>query len=68
MTSYKEELGEKIKKARKEKGLTQEQLAELAHIDPKTLIKIEGGKRNPTLKTLNKIAIALKVPLQDLIG
>lgn len=61
-------LGEKIKKLRKEKGFTQEKLAELAKIDPKSVIAIEGGKRNPTLKTLSKIATALKVRLDDLLS
>jgi transcriptional regulator with XRE-family HTH domain len=60
MASYKK-LGEKIRKIRKEHKLTQEQLAELAKIDPKSVIQIESGKRNPTLRTLNKIAYALKV-------
>lgn len=66
MATYKK-LGEKIKKLRKEKGLTQEKLAELAKIDPKSVIQIENGKRNPTLKTINKIVIALKVHLSDIL-
>lgn len=59
-TIYKK-LGEKVRKVRKKQGLTQEKLAELARIDPKSIIEIEGGKRNPTLKTIRKIATALKV-------
>lgn len=66
MATYKK-LGEKIKRLRKERGLTQEKLAELANVDPKSIIAIETGKRNPTLKTLNKIAIALKIPLSPLL-
>jgi len=59
--------GEIIREKRKEKGLSQEKLAELAKVDAKTIIQIEGGKRNPTLKSLQKIANSLKVPLRDLI-
>ena len=66
MATYKK-LGEKIKRLRKEKGFTQEKLAELAKVDPKSIIAIETGKRNPTLKTINKIAIVLKVPLSSLL-
>lgn len=59
--------GEIIRKFRREQDLSQEKLAELAEVDPKTIIQIEGGKRNPTLKTLQKLANALKVSLRDLI-
>ncbi len=48
-------------------GITQEELAGRARIDPKSVIEIEGGKRNPTLKTIRKIAFALKVKLKDLL-
>jgi transcriptional regulator with XRE-family HTH domain len=60
-------LGEKIKKLRKERNLTQEKLAELAEIDPKSVIDIESGKRNPTLKTIDKIAKALGISGRDLL-
>jgi len=59
--------GEIIRRIRREKNLSQEKLAELAKVDAKTIIQIEGGKRNPTLKSLQKIANGLKVPLRDLI-
>lgn len=68
MTRYKR-LGEKIRKLRKSRDLTQEQLAELANIDPKTVIELEAGKRaNPTLQTLNKLARALKTSLENLFS
>ena len=60
-------LGDKIRKLRKQKDLTQEELAELASIDPKSVIQIENGKRNPTLNTIDKIAKALKVPASQLL-
>lgn len=52
--------GEVIRRLRREKDWSQEKLAEGAKLDPKTIIQIEGGKRNPTLKTLQKIANALE--------
>ncbi|OGH14562.1 MAG: hypothetical protein A3H50_01390 [Candidatus Levybacteria bacterium RIFCSPLOWO2_02_FULL_37_10] len=67
MATYKK-LGDKIRRTRKERNLTQEQLAELAKVDPKSIIDIEAGKRNPTLKTIHKIARALKVKPVDLIN
>ena len=59
-TIYKK-LGDNIRNFRKKNVLTQEKLAELAHMDPKSIIEIENGNRNPTLKTIRKIALALKV-------
>ncbi len=67
MSSYKK-IGEKIRLLRKEKGLTQEKLAEMAKIDPKSIIDIENGKRNPTLKTITKIAAALKTSISNLLN
>jgi putative transcriptional regulator len=40
----------RVKLARVEKGLTQEQLADLVGVTRQTIILIEGGKYNPTLK------------------
>ena len=61
--------GEKIKRIRRERDVSQEQLAEQASVDPKTIIEIEGGKRaNPTLRTLNKISRALKVRLENFLS
>ena len=67
MATIYQKLGDNIQKIRKSKGLTQEKLAELAKIDPKSIIEIENGKRNPSLKTIHKIALALKVKPQELL-
>jgi putative transcriptional regulator len=44
------EFENKVKLARVEKGLTQEELAELVGVTRQTIILIEAGKYNPTLK------------------
>lgn len=67
MTTNYEKLGATIRKLRKEKGLSQETFAEAIGRDARTVVAIETGKRNPTLKTLNKIAQVLKIPLFELI-
>lgn len=51
-----EELGKAIKGRRKELGITQPLLAELAEISINTLYKLERGKGNPSLEILNKLA------------
>ncbi len=59
-------VGERIKRLRKEKDMTQEKLAELTKIEARSIVDIESGKRNPTLKTLTKIARALEIELAQL--
>lgn len=50
------ELGNKIKTLRKERGLTQDTLAKMAHISRATLSKLENGNiANTSIVTLNDI-------------
>ena len=67
MASIFVKVGEKIKKLRKKNGLSQEQLATIAKLDLTSISEIESGLRNPSLKTLHKISLALKVDIKDLI-
>jgi y4mF family transcriptional regulator len=53
------ELGQKIKDRRKQLGITQPHLAELAQISTNTLYQIERGQANPSLKVLNQLAEVL---------
>ncbi len=55
------QLGQKIKQARKNKGLSQEKFAELVGIHEKQISKIETGKSFPTRKNLEKILNVLEV-------
>ncbi|MBA7646660.1 hypothetical protein ES703_54426 [subsurface metagenome] len=58
-----------LKKLRKKKEWSQEKLAREAGISYNTLIKIErGGIKNPRLDTLIKLAKALGVSVDELIG
>jgi len=67
MSNTYQKLGEKIRTARKAKKITQEKLAELVGVDVRTIVAVEAGKRNPTLKTINKIAKALDVQASSLL-
>lgn len=60
-------LGQKIKKLRKERGLTQVELAVIVNISPVYLGFIENGRRRPSLKTLEKLARALKTKPANLL-
>lgn len=68
MATIYERFGDKVRKQRKQKGLTQEDLAALIKRDPRTIVAIETGKRNPTLNTSYKIARALGVKLCQLFN
>ena len=56
-------LGRNLKKERKKKKLSQEELSFISSIDKNYISKIECGKANISVSTLNKISKALKVRL-----
>lgn len=53
------EIGDKIRKRRKELGITQPHLAELAGISLNTLYRLERGQNNPSLEIMNRLALVL---------
>lgn len=53
--------GNKVRQIRKDKGVSQEKLAELAELDRTYISDIENGKRNVSIETIFKIADALKI-------
>jgi transcriptional regulator with XRE-family HTH domain len=60
-------LGNNVRKFRRKAELTQEQLAYKVRVSPTYIGFIEQAQRNPSLKTLDKIARALKVSSKDLL-
>jgi len=60
-------LGKAIKIRRVEADFSQEQLAELCGIDRTYMSNIERGKRQPAIKTLRRIAIALNTKISALL-
>jgi transcriptional regulator with XRE-family HTH domain len=61
-------VGERIKKARKAKGFTQDEFAERSGLNRVHLYRLESGKQSMTLRTLKLIADTLGVRVRDLIG
>lgn len=57
-------IGQSIKNRRKELGITQPHLAELANISTNTLYKLERGQGNPSLDVINKLAEVLGLELK----
>lgn len=61
-------LGERIKQARIQAGLTQEQLAELLNLSRGTVARYELGEIEPKLQNLAAIARVLQVSSDYLMG
>lgn len=60
-------IGSNVRKRRKLKGLTQEQLADLAGMSFSYIGKIERGEYNLKIHTLEKVARALECSLSALL-
>lgn len=61
-------VGRNAARIRKEKGMTQEQLAERSGLSQQYLSGLERGRRNPTIVTLYEIAQALEVSHTELVA
>jgi len=61
-------IGARIRVCRERAGLGQARLARRAGLDPSYLSRLEGGKIHPTVRTVARVAQALRVPLDDLLG
>jgi transcriptional regulator with XRE-family HTH domain len=57
----------RLARIRKEKGLTQQALADAVKIHITQLARYEGGTSQPTLDVIRKLAIVLKVSADELL-
>ena len=55
-----------LKKYRQLKELTQEQLAEIVGVRRETIMRLEAGKYNPSLKLAVDISRAANVPIEEI--
>ena len=60
-----EEVGNRIRELRNEQGLSQEKLALKAELDRTYLAGVEIGKRNISLRSLEKIINALNISFEE---
>ncbi|MDA2934831.1 helix-turn-helix domain-containing protein [Acidobacteria bacterium AH-259-D05] len=60
-------IGQRIREARKEKGISQEQLAERSNLSHTYVGRLERGEKQPSLDTLVTIAEAVQVSPVDLL-
>jgi transcriptional regulator with XRE-family HTH domain len=59
--------GERVRLLRKRMGISQEELAYKANLHRTYIGMIERAEKNITLLNIEKIAVALKVPVTDLL-
>lgn len=61
-------VGAQIRRRREQRGLSSAELARRAGLSKATLSQLEAGRGNPTIETLDALAIALRIPLTDLLA
>ena len=61
-------VGSNITKFRKEKKLTQEELANLINVSPKTISSYENNRNLPNIETLILLSEVLEVSIDEIIG
>ena len=61
------EIGKRIRDIRKKKGLSQEELAESAKVNLRTIQRIENNESEPRGKTLNLICDVLQINAEDIL-
>ncbi len=60
-------VGLNLQRLRRQRGLSQEELADRAKVHQTYLSGVETGKRNPSIEVLQRIAVALKADIEDLV-
>lgn len=60
-------LGLNVRALRRERGLSQEELAHRAHMERSYVSDLERGTRNPSVRALGRLAEALEVEPSQLL-
>jgi transcriptional regulator with XRE-family HTH domain len=61
-------LARNLRALRTARGLTQQQIAKLAELPRATWANLESGAANPTIAVLHRAALALQVPLEEILA
>lgn len=61
-------VGKNIQKLRELKGISQQDLAAKCNFEKSNMSRLEAGRVNPTLSTLEKVANALEINLVELFN
>lgn len=68
MAPTQRQMGKKLRELRTAKEMSQAALAKRAGLSREYVNKIEAGRYDPPLSTLNSLAKALGVPVAELLG
>ena len=60
-------IGQRLRALRKERGLTQDKLGELAGLSGKFIGEVERGQMSISIDSLYAVAVALQTPLRNLV-
>ena len=60
-------IGQRIKEMREAKGLSQQELAAKLDYEKSNMSRLESGRVNPRITTLQNVADALKITLPELL-
>lgn len=63
-----DQVGPRLKRIRQERGVTLAGLSATTGISKSTLSRLETGQRRPSLELLLPLALAYRVPLDELVG
>lgn len=61
-------VGKNIRKVREQKGMTQQQIAELINMHRSNYSKVESGQREPSIDALQKIAKYFSMTMDELVN
>ena len=68
MQEYSRPLGDAVKRARGKSGLTQNEVADMADVDVRTVLNIENYKGNPKMEVLYPLVRALKIDAREIFN
>ena len=61
-------IGQRLRQRRQELGYSQELTSEKAGLHPTYIGQVERGEKNATIESIEKICIALDLPMEDLFN
>ena len=68
MHEYSRPLGDAVKRARGKSGLTQNEVADMADVDVRTVLNIENYKGNPKMEVLYPLVRALIIDAREIFN
>jgi transcriptional regulator with XRE-family HTH domain len=60
--------GQRLREIRQKKGMTQQELADIAHMSLTYISNMEHGMKVPSLTTIIRLAVALKCRVSGLVA